>query len=142
VNVYYSVKHDPLFILSLQRRKKIFGKFSGIVYLCPMRKMVYKFLDEYLGDEVTCIKRTSTSRYNYYNIFSKKNKSLILFFFAVRHKDGAIIIFRGDELNNTVNNTVSSFFDLDPKSGMSIIRDWFADKHDINKVKDLMKFVK
>jgi hypothetical protein len=29
----------PLFILSLQRRKKIFGKFSGIVYLCPMEKL-------------------------------------------------------------------------------------------------------
>jgi hypothetical protein len=103
-----------------------------------MRKMVYKFLDEYLGDEVTCIKRSSTSRYNYYNIFSKKNKSLILFFFAVRHKDGDIVIFRSDELNDTV----SSFFDLDPESIMSIIRDWFGDKHDINKVNDLMKFVK
>jgi hypothetical protein len=29
----------PLFILSPQRRKKIFGKFSGIVYLCPMEKL-------------------------------------------------------------------------------------------------------
>lgn len=127
----------PLFILSPQRRKKIFGKFSGIVYLCPMRKMVYKFLDEYLGDEVTCIKRSSTSRYNYYNIFSKKNKSLILSF-EVHHKEGDIVIFGGERLTNTV----SSFFNLDPKSGMSLIRDWFGDKHDMNKVKDLMKFVK
>jgi len=112
-------------------------KFSGIVYLCPMRKMVYKFLDDYLGDEVTCIKTGSTNRYNSYDIFSKKNKSLILFF-RVHHKEGDIVIFRGGKLTNTV----SSYFDLEPKSGMSIIRDWFGDKHDINKVKDLMKFVK
>jgi hypothetical protein len=127
----------PLFILSPQRRKKIFGKFSGIVYLCPMKKMVYKFLDEYLGDEVICIKIGSTNRYNSYEIFSKKNKSVILIF-KVHHKEGDIVIFRNEKLTNTI----SSFFNLDPKSGMSLIRDWFADKHDINKVKDLMKFVK
>jgi hypothetical protein len=102
-----------------------------------MRKMVYKFLDEYLGDEVTCIKTGSTNRCNSYDIFSKKNKSLILFF-KVYHKEGDIVIFRGGKLTNTV----SSYFDLEPKSGMSLIRDWFGDKHDINKVKDLMKFVK
>jgi hypothetical protein len=102
-----------------------------------MRKMVYKFLDDYLGDEVTCIKTGSNNRCNSYDIFSKKNKSLILFF-KVYHKEGDIVIFRGGKLTNTV----SSYFDLEPKSGMSIIRDWFGDKHDINKVKDLMKFVK
>ena len=102
-----------------------------------MKKMVYKFLDEYLGDKVTCIKRSSTSRYNSYNIFSKKNKSLILIF-RVHYKEGDIVIFRNEKLNDTV----SSFFNLDPNSGMSLIRDWFADKHDINKVNDLMKFVK
>lgn len=101
-----------------------------------MKKMVYNFLDEYLGDEVTCKKSGSTDRYNTYYIFSKKNKSLILFF-RVHHKEGDIVIFRGDKLNDTV----SSYFNGEPKEVMSIIRDWFGDKHDINKVKDLMKFV-
>ena len=99
--------------------------------------MVYNFLDEYLGDEVTCIKTGSTNRYNTYDIFSKKNKSLILFF-RVHHKEGDIVIFRGDKLNDTV----SSYFNGEPKEVMSIIRDWFGDKHEINKVKDLMKFVR
>ena len=103
-----------------------------------MRKMVYKFLDEYLGDEVTCIKTGSTNRCDSYDIFSKKNKSLILFFKVYHKEEGDIVIFRGGKLTNTV----SSYFDLEPKSGMSLIRDWFGDKHDINKVKDLMKFVK
>jgi hypothetical protein len=102
-----------------------------------MRKMVYKFLDEYLGDEVTCIKTGSTNRYNSYDIFSKKNKSLILYF-NVHHKEGDIVIFRGGKLSNTV----SSYFNVEPKDVMPIIRDWFGDKHDINKVKDLLKFVK
>jgi hypothetical protein len=48
-----------------------------------MRKMVYKFLDEYLGDEVTCIKTGSTNRCYSYDIFSKKNKSIILSFKVV-----------------------------------------------------------
>lgn len=98
--------------------------------------MVYNFLDEYLGDEVTCIKTGSTNRYNSYDIFSKKNKSLILFF-RVYHKEGDIVIFRGGKLTNTV----SSYFNLEPKEVMPIIRNWFGDKHDINKVKDLMKFI-
>lgn len=102
-----------------------------------MRKMVYKFLDEYLGDEVICKKISSTIRYDVYDIISKKNKSVILFF-KVYHKEGDIAIFRGTRLNSTI----SSFFNLYSKDAMSLIRDWFEDKHDIEKVKDLMKFVK
>jgi hypothetical protein len=98
-----------------------------------MEKMIYKFLD----DEVTCIKTGSTNRYNSYDIFSKKNKSLILYF-NVYHKEGDIIIFRGGKLTNTV----SSFFNVEPKEVMPIIRNWFGDKHNIKKMGDLMKFVK
>ena len=101
-----------------------------------MEKMVYKFLDEYLGDEVSCKKTRVTDRYDTYNILSKKNKSIIMIF-RVHRKEGDIVIFRSDRLNYTV----SSFFDLEPKIGMSIIRDWFGNKHDINKVKDLIKFI-
>jgi hypothetical protein len=86
---------------------------------------------------VICKKSGSTDRYNTYDIFSKKNKSLILFF-RVYHKEGDIAIFRGGKLTNTV----SSYFNVEPKEVMPIIRNWFADKHNLNKVKDLMKFVK
>jgi hypothetical protein len=109
----------------------------GICYIfVPMEKMIYKFLDEYLGDEVTCIKTGTTDMYDTYDIFSKKNKSLILFF-KVYRKDGGISIFRGGKLTNTVY----SFFNVEPKEVMSIIRSWFADKHNIKKVGDLMRFV-
>jgi hypothetical protein len=103
-----------------------------------MRKMVYKFLDDYLGDEVTCIKTGSTNRCNSYDIFSKKNKSSLILFFKVYHKEGDIVIFRGGKLNDIVSN----LFSMGKEESTSIIRDWFADKHDIVKVKDLMKFVR
>jgi hypothetical protein len=109
----------------------------GICYtFVPMEKMIYRFLDEYLGDEVTCIKTGTTDMCDTYDIFSKKNKSLILFF-KVHRKDGGITIFRGGKLTNTVY----SYFNVEPKEVMPIIRNWFADKHNIKKVGDLMKFV-
>ena len=109
----------------------------GICYIfVPMEKMIYKFLDKYLGDEVTCIKTRTTDVCDTYDIFSKKNKTLILFF-RVYHKKEGIFIFRGGKLTNTV----SSYFNSEPKEVMPIIRDWFGDKHNIKKVGDLMKFV-
>jgi hypothetical protein len=102
----------------------------------PMEKMIYKFLDEYLGDEVTCIKTGIADVCDTYDIFSKKNKSLILFF-KVYHYDEDISIYSSGNLTNTV----SSFFDVEPKEVMPIIRSWFADKHNIKKVGDLIKFV-
>ena len=68
-----------------------------------MEKMVYKFLDEYLGDEVSCKKTRVTDRYDTYNILSKKNKSIIMIF-RVHRKEGDIVIFRSDRLNNTVSS--------------------------------------
>jgi hypothetical protein len=101
-----------------------------------MKKMVYKFLDEYLGDEVTCKKSGSTNRHNTYGIFSTKNKSLILFL-RVYHKEGDIAMFRGAILTRTV----SDFFSIEENYSTKIIKDWFGEKHNIKKVKDIMKFV-
>lgn len=101
-----------------------------------MEKTIYKFLDKYLGDEVVCIKDRPTRGYNYYELYSKNNKTLI-FLFQVRRNDGAIVIFRSSYLTMMV----STFFSMDPNETSNIIRDWFGDKHNIKKVRDLMKFV-
>lgn len=98
---------------------------------------MYKFLDNYLGDEVVCIKQPSTRNYNYYHLYSKNNKTLILHF-QVRRKDGAIVLFRSSYLTEMV----CDFFSMGPNDVSGIIRDWFTDKHDMTKVKDLMKFIK
>ena len=100
-----------------------------------MEKMVYKFLDEYLGDEVVCKKRQNGSR-NMYHLCSKKNKTLIIFF-SVRSDDGEMVIFRSTELTNMIID----LFSIDKHDSMRIVRNWFGVKHNLRKVKDLMKFV-
>lgn len=102
-----------------------------------MEKTIYKFLDEYLGDEVVCIKDGPTRHYNYYGIFSKNNKTLILIF-QVRRNDSSIVMFRSSFLTELV----SSFFSIEENDSTTIIEGWFGKKHDIKKVGDLMKFVK
>ena len=100
-----------------------------------MEEIVYKFLDDYLGDEVF-YEKESVNRWNRYYIYSKKNKVIILFFH--RYGDNEHIkIYRG----NSLTNTVSKFFDMDTESVTKIIRNWFGDKHNLKKVSDLLSFI-
>ena len=121
--------------------KKIFGKicekWEDVISLSSMEKTIYKFLDEYLGDEVNCVNKSSmTGMYYDYGLYSKKGKSLIMSF-RICNREGHITMFRGRRLTETV----STFFSMDPNETSSIIRDWFGDKHNLKKVGDLMKFV-
>jgi hypothetical protein len=100
-----------------------------------MEKMINKFLDEYLGDEVVCIKTSNKKNYTY-DLCSKKNKTIIISF-TVSHLDGGIIIFRSTELTNMIID----LFSIDKHDSMCIVRNWFGVKHNLRKVKDLMKFV-
>ena len=107
------------------------------IIFVPMEKTIYKFLDEYLGDEVNCVNKSSmTGMYYDYGLYSKKGKSLIMSF-RVCNREGHITMFRGRRLTEMV----SDFFSMDPNKTSSIIRDWFGDKHNLKKVGDLMKFV-
>lgn len=106
-------------------------------YLCSMEKLINKFLDNYLGDEVVCIKGGETKNYDCYSLFSKKNRAVIMLF-QVRRKDGSTVMFRGRDLTDFVSN----FFSMESNDASSVIKNWFGDKHDIKKVSDLMKFVK
>jgi hypothetical protein len=101
-----------------------------------MEKMVYKFLDEYLGDEVVCIK-TSKKGYDTYDLCSKKNKTIIISF-TVSHLDGEMVIYKG----NPLNKLLSDLFSTDDYDTMRFVRNWFGYKHNLNKVKDLIKFIK
>jgi hypothetical protein len=110
-----------------------------------MEELVYKFLDDYLGDDVFYkikpinyfIKEPySVNRCNRYYIYSKKNKSIILFFNHF-HNSGNIKIFR----DNVLTGTVSRFFDIGTESAQEIIKNWFGDKHNLEKVSDLLSFI-
>lgn len=139
-NIVFS-KHDPLFYFTPSMTKKIFGKicekWEDVISLSSMEKTIYKFLDEYLGDEVNCVKDRPHRGYNYYGLFSKNNKTLILTFQA-RRNDGNFILFKSSYLTELV----STFFSIEENESSRIIQDWFGDKHGIKKVGDLMKFVK
>jgi hypothetical protein len=100
-----------------------------------MEKMMYKFLDEYLGDEVVCIKTSNKKNYTY-DLCSKKNKTIIISF-TVSHLDGEMVIYKG----NPLNKLLSDLFSTDDYDTMRFVRNWFGDKHNLNKVKDLIKFI-
>jgi hypothetical protein len=106
-----------------------------------MEKIIYRFLDEYLGDGVSYerepinffIREPESVDSGYrYSIYSNNHRTVIL---VVNHfhKDGsAINIFGGYSLTNTV----SRFFDIGTESAQSIIKNWFMDKYNFKNNHD------
>jgi hypothetical protein len=101
-----------------------------------MEEIVYKFLDDYLGDEVFYEKELLRNEKERYYIYSKKNQALIIFFDCSNGGE-CIRIFRG----NVLTNTISRFFDMCPYKVTEVIKNWFGDKHNLNKVSDLLSFI-
>lgn len=110
-----------------------------------LKKVVYQFLDGYVGDGVNVETETrptydplrirwKITRNNVYYIYS--NKGILILIFKVCN-NGLITIFRGVELCNMV----SDFFSLQDDESMRYVREWFADKYDMKKVNDLLKFI-
>ena len=99
-----------------------------------MSRVINKFLDNYLGDKVVVKTRQYGLSPNYFII---SNSGTTILSFRVRD-DGSFIMFRDVKLCNTI----SSWFGLSDDDAMRKIRDWFADKHNINKFSDLNKFIK
>jgi hypothetical protein len=111
-----------------------------------LKKVVYKFLDEYVGDGATA--KPPPYRLNLYNpctfinepanniydLYSD-NGTLILVFRV--YDDGRIAIYRGRELCLTV----SGYFIISDDDSMIYVREWFADKYDMKKLSDLLKFI-
>lgn len=107
-----------------------------------MKKLVYKFLDNYLGNEVKVeqlnvpLYKVKTNKWGIretFYIWSGTNE-LILSFCVL---NDSISIWRGEHLCNKV----SQFFSIDSEVAMRYVRDWFADKHNLNKINDLLKFI-
>ena len=108
----------------------------GIDYLCGMKKLVYKFLDGYLGDEVVC-KPNGTE--GWYVIRSKKNNQRILKFLVLKmYGTQQINLFREVSLCYKVQG----YCGIDKvEDCANYIRDWFGDKHGLKKVSDILKFI-
>ena len=112
------------------------GYVWGIDYLWGMKDLVYKFLDNYLGDEVVC---NTNGTKEWYVIRSKKNGQRILKFF-VRDKRGVqeIRLFREVSLCYKVYG-YCGIENVDDCT--NYIKDWFGDKHGLKKVSDVLKFI-
>ena len=101
-----------------------------------MKKLIYKFLDEYIGD--TFVSEETESMYRFFTIIS--NKGVVVISFMVRNLNSdnpQIKIFRNDRLCQTVG----AFFELDSEESMKVVRDWFGNKLNFKKVHDLLDFV-
>jgi hypothetical protein len=103
-----------------------------------MTELIYKFLDNYFGDEVTVRKMKYMMRPEYV-ISSPKGGPILSF--IVHDIDpvlGETITLIG---RNSVARMLCGFFPLSEKDAMSHIRDWFGDKHNLKKVGDVLKFI-
>ena len=103
-----------------------------------MSKLINKFLDKYLGDEIV-VKSQKLKNSTEYFLFSKSKVLILSFRFKPEAKpEASYVMFRG----NNLCKFVSSWFGLTEDEAMRHIRNWFADKHNINKFSDLNKFIK
>ena len=97
-----------------------------------MTQIVYKFLDEYVGDGIYL---THNKDRSFYNIFSNNKTQIITFRVADNWEH--IKLFRSESLCKTL----SSFFCISEDEAASFTKDWFGDRHNLKRVGDLRKFV-
>lgn len=96
--------------------------------------IIYKFLDEYVGNSFSACKiYTTTNRVEQYTVISNKGKSVFFFWY----RDESFWIFRSEELCGTV----SSFLGIDNDDSARIIKNWFSDRAKISKMNDLFNLV-
>jgi hypothetical protein len=97
-----------------------------------MEKLIYRFLDDSIGGGIK-IKKNIAGRAQL--VYSDKNKHI--FAFRVT-KDGlGVTLYRNPHLCRTIG----ALFSVDEDSVAKIVSHWFADKNDVNKISDLLKYI-
>jgi hypothetical protein len=97
-----------------------------------MTQIVYKFLDEYVGNGIYL---THNEDRSFYNIFSNNKTQIITFRVADNWEH--IKLFRSEPLCKTL----SRFFCISEDEAALFTKDWFGDRHNLKRVGDLRKFV-
>ena len=99
-----------------------------------MEKRIYNFLDRIVGHNVKCILVSEGTNWKHYMINS--DKKIRILEFRVFDGDEKVAIFRDAKLCDMV----SGFFGIDEQESAKYIKYWFGDTHNLNKVKDILKF--
>lgn len=97
-----------------------------------MEKNIYYFLDKLVGNKVKCI---PTNTKDFYNIYSLNGIHIVSF--KVLNDGVQVSLVRPVYLSKLVSN----FFGIGVGESSEYIRDWFGDRHKLNKVRDILKFI-
>ena len=110
-----------------------------------MEKLINKFLDEYVGNGVRAVKEPYIlNPYTFmpdghtkgYNLISDRN--ILILFFQVWDDGDKIKIYKGNKLCDTL----SGYFGISSDDSMKYVRELFGNRYNMNKVSDLLKFIK
>ena len=105
-----------------------------------MKEVIYKFLDDYVGDGVICKKPPLGSGLVVRNVIHRtygfySNKDVLIFDVLVSEDGDHYKFFCSNELSKTV----SRFFGVEEP--FNYVRDWFGQKYGMKKVSDISKFI-
>lgn len=95
-----------------------------------MEQRIFKFLDGYLGTEFFGITKGKETY-----VHSKKTNQMVMFFWW-NEKNDNITMFRSSKLNEFI----SPLFGLTNDETAKYVKEWFGNRANIKKVKDLLKF--
>ena len=101
-----------------------------------MKEIIYKFLDEYVGEGVKCelaIPAFGRTRTDNWEIFSD-NGTMILWFTV---KGDMFKLYKSESLCKKIEG----YFGIEPTESWKYIRDWFGDRQRLKKVGDLLKYI-
>lgn len=100
-----------------------------------MKETIYKFLDDYVGEGATC-KHVSTGFRTWtenYEVIS--DNGVIILWFLVRSEQ--VKVYRSEQLCAKIEG----YFNVHKEESWKYIRDWFGDRHNIQRISDLLKLI-
>lgn len=105
-----------------------------------MKEVIYKFLDDYVGDGVICKKPPLGRGLVFRNVIHTthaiySDKGVLIFEVLVSEDGEHYKFFCSSELSKTV----SRFFGVE--ESFNYVRDWFGQKYGMKKVSDISKFI-
>ena len=105
-----------------------------------MEELIYKFLDDYVGEGVVCKSPPNLRGLVVNNIIHRAhalhswNGVLIFEVIVSEDKDHYKFLY-----NNDLSKTISGFFGVDEP--FNYVRNWFGKKYNMEKVSDISKFL-